>query len=161
MYRLFVTDPRNTALLVQRLVLAGVIFPHGAQKLFGWFGGHGFDATLGYLSSQGVPVAIAFLVIMAETVGAALLALGLTARLAALGIACNMVGAIATVHWPHGFFMNWSGAKAGEGFEFHLLALGLAIPLAIWGAGRWSIDTYLARSLERRGPGIGPAHAVR
>lgn len=149
MHALLATDPRNTALLVQRLVLAAVMFPHGAQKLLGWFGGGGFEGTIGYFQSQGIPAVVAFLVIMAESLGSIGLALGVLTRLCALGIASVMVGAIVTTHLPHGFFMNWSGQQAGEGFEYHILALGLAIPLLIWGGGRWAIDTWLARSRER------------
>lgn len=55
-----------------------------------------------------------------------------------------MVVAIMTVHWPHGFFINWNGNQKGEGFEYHLLVLGIAITLMIIGAGAWSLDGVLA-----------------
>lgn len=152
MHALFRTDPTNTALLIQRLVLAAVVFPHGAQKLFGWFGGYGYEGTMGFFTSQGVPAPLAFLVIMAETVGTLLLAIGLLSRIAAIGVACVMAGAIAIVHAKVGFFMNWTGQQGGEGFEYHLLALALAIPIAIWGAGRASVDATIAQRLERRRP---------
>lgn len=157
---LFETDG-STIRFVQRLVLAAVIFPHGAQKLLGWFGGHGFQGTMTYLTGQaGLPWIVALLVVLAESIGAVLLALGLLSRLGALGIASVMVGAIATVHAKVGFFMNWSGNQAGEGFEFHLLALALALPIVVAGGGRYAIDREIARRLAgsreraRGGPGL-------
>lgn len=132
--------------LLARLVLAGVMFPHGAQKVLGWFGGYGFEGTLGFLTGQiGLPKPLAVLVILIEFVGPVLLALGLGTRLAALGIVAVMVGAIASVHAPFGFFMNWSGAQAGEGFEYHLLAIALALVLVLQGGGKLSLDARLAR----------------
>jgi putative oxidoreductase len=68
----------------------------------------------------------------------------LLTRVAAFGIACVMLVAIVTVHWSHGFFINWYGNQKGEGIEYHLLALGIAITLMIMGAGAWSLDGALA-----------------
>ena len=128
-----------------RLVLAVVMFPHGAQKVLGWFGGYGFSGTLGFLTGQiGLPRALAAGVIAIEFLAPLLLLLGLGTRLAALGLGAVMVGAIATVHASQGFFMNWSGAQAGEGFEYHLLALGLVAVLLVQGGGRLSLDRALA-----------------
>jgi len=67
-------------------------------------------------------------------------------RIAAFGIACVMLVAIATVHWPNGFFMNWYGNQKGEGFEYHLLALGVAIAVIVVGGGVWSLDLALVHS---------------
>ena len=131
--------------LVLRLALAIVIFPHGAQKALGWFGGHGFAGTMGYFRSQGIPMVFGLLAIAAELLGSLGVAVGLLTRVAAFGIACVMLVAILTVHRPYGFFMNWFGNKKGEGFEFHLLALGIAIALILTGGGRWSIDALIAR----------------
>ena len=141
--------------LVMRLALGVVIFPHGAQKLLGAFGGHGFAGTMGYLTgSIGLPSPLAFLVIFAEFFGSLALILGALTRLAALGIGAVMIGAIATVHMKVGFFMNWAGQAKGEGFEYHLLALGLVVALMIVGGGRFSLDRILARvagaRVERR-----------
>jgi len=120
--------------LILRLTLAVVIFPHGAQKVLGWFGGHRFKNTMKYFTDSGVPSALALLAIAAEFLGPLGLVIGLLTRVAAFGIACVILVAIFTVHWPHGFFMNWYGNQKGEGFEYHLLVLGVAITLIIVGA---------------------------
>ncbi len=130
--------------LVLRFTLAVVIFPHGAQKVLGWFGGHGFKNTMKFFTDSGIPAVFALLALAAEFLGPLGLVVGLLTRVAAFGIACVMLVAIITVHWPYGFFMNWFGNQKGEGFEFHLLALGIAIALIIGGAGAWSVDSFLA-----------------
>jgi len=89
-------------------------------------------------------VEVAFLAVMAEFLGPLGLAVGLLTRVAALGIAVVMLVAILTVHRQHGFFMNWRGTQAGEGVEYHVLALGLALALIVNGAGAWSIDALIA-----------------
>jgi putative oxidoreductase len=131
--------------LALRLTLAIVMFPHGAQKVLGWFGGDGLRGTLGYFGYQGIPLPLALLAIAAEFLGPLDLALGLLTRVAAFGIASVMVVAVLTVHAKVGFFMNWAGRQKGEGFEFHLLVIGIAIALIIGGAGRWSLDAWIAR----------------
>lgn len=132
--------------LILRLMLGVVFFPHGAQKVLGWFGGHGLAGTLGFFTeTMGLPLAVAALVIAAEFLGSLGLITGLLTRLAAFGILCVMTGAIFLVHLPHGFFMNWGGNQAGEGFEFHLLAIAIALALMLKGGGRWSLDRLLAR----------------
>jgi putative oxidoreductase len=131
--------------VVLRVTLGAVMLPHGAQKLLGWFGGYGFRGTMGFFTGTlHVPAPLALLVIVAESFGALALVAGLCTRVAAAGIAAVMVGAIALTHAPHGFFMNWFGNQAGEGFEYHLLAIGLAAALVITGGGRASIDRALA-----------------
>ena len=139
---LFATDGTLVP-LVLRLTLAIVIFPHGAQKVLGWFGGHGLRGTLGFFGSQGIPLPLALLAIAAEFLGSIGVAVGLFTRVAAFGIACVMVVAVLTVHAKVGFFMNWFGTQKGEGFEFHLLAIGIAVALIIGGAGRWSLDALI------------------
>jgi putative oxidoreductase len=94
---------------------------------------------------MGLPAPLAILVILAESAGALGLIFGFCTRLCALGIALVMGGAIYLVHGQHGFFMNWFGRQAGEGFEYHLLALGLALALFIHGGGKWSLDQRIAR----------------
>ncbi|UCG78561.1 MAG: DoxX family protein [Nitrospirota bacterium] len=135
------------ASLVLRVMLGLVFFPHGAQKLFGWFGGNGFSATMGFFTTQaGIPTIFAFLAIMAESVGALALIAGFFTRVAALGIAVNMVICALANHLQHGFFMNWFGQQKGEGFEFHILAVALAAGLIIKGGGRWSVDGVLSKN---------------
>ncbi len=132
--------------LILRVTLGAVMLPHGAQKLLGWFGGYGFSGTMGAFTEQmHLPWIIAFLVIIGESFGALGLIVGLLTRVAAFGIACIMVGAIGLVHWPYGFFMNWFGKQAGEGFEFHILMLGMSLALMISGAGKASIDGLIAK----------------
>ena len=134
----------NVVGLILRIVLAVVMFPHGAQKTLGWFGGDGFRKTMKFFTDSGIPAVFALLAIAAEFLGPLGLAVGLLTRVAAFGIACVMLVGIVTAHWPHGFFMNWYGNQKGEGFEYHLLVLGIAIALIIVGGGAWSLDGALA-----------------
>ena len=147
MRQLFHSDEGWTGLIL-RFTLGLVMFPHGAQKLLGWYGGFGFDGTMGFFTqTMGMPWLIAFLVIIGESFGSVALLLGLLTRLAAASFGIIMLGAITMVHLPHGFFMNWSGKQQGEGYEYHLLAIGIAIALMITGAGRWSADRMIAEKL--------------
>ena len=158
--RVLATTPDRT-LLAQRVALGLIMFPHGAQKLLGWFGGYGFSGTMGFFTgTMGLPAPLAVLIILAESVGAAALVLGAGTRLAALGITAVMIGAVVTTHLPVGFFMNWAGAQRGEGFEYHLLALALALPLLVRGGGALALDGWLIgrlRAAARRvtDPGSG------
>ena len=134
---------------VPRVILGCVILPHGAQKLFGWFGGFGFSNTMTYFTqTAGLPWIIAFLIIMGESLGSLGLIVGFFTRLSALGLICIMVGAIITVHIPNGFFMNWFGKQAGEGFEYHLLVIGMSIPLVIRGGGKYSGDVLIHKNFR-------------
>jgi putative oxidoreductase len=127
-------------LLIARLGLGVVMLPHGLQKTVGLFGGYGFSGTMGYFTSQGMPALLAFLVILSESAGSLGLIVGFLTRIAAFGCASVMLGAIAMVHWQNGFFMNWFGKQAGEGFEYHVLAIGLALALLVGGGGKASLD---------------------
>ncbi|MDT7042209.1 DoxX family protein [Candidatus Nitronereus thalassa] len=148
MKQFFQTDDRWSGFII-RVMLALVIFPHGAQKLLGWFGGNGFEGTMGFFTQQaGLPWLIAFLVIIGESIGALALAAGFFTRFSAASLGVIMLGAIAMVHWPHGFFMNWFGQQAGEGFEFHLLVIGMALALVANGGGKWSVDGVIAQKLS-------------
>ena len=136
----------DVAPLVMRVMLGVVFFPHGAKKVLGWFGGYGLDGTLNFFTeTMGIPLVFALLVIAAEFLGALGLIVGFMTRVAAVGVASVMAGAIFMVHLPHGFFMNWAGAQAGEGFEYHLLAIALAVALMIVGGGKASVDLLLSR----------------
>ena len=141
--RLFAT-PDDVAPTIARLALGLVMFPHGAQKMLGWFGGYGYAGTMGYFTHSGIPAVFAFLAIMAEFLGSIGLILGALSRVAAFGIAANMIVAIVTVHASQGFFMNWFGNQKGEGFEYHLLAIALAAIVMVKGAGLLSFDRWLS-----------------
>lgn len=145
MFRRLVDTDNDGALTLARLALGIVMFAHGSQKVLGWFGGGGFSATMGGFTHMGMPAVLAFLVICAEFFGSLSLIVGLLGRLGALGVAAVMIGAISLVHRHNGLFMNWAGKQAGEGFEYHLLALGLAAVIIIRGSGAFSIDRLLTR----------------
>lgn len=146
MLRRLMATPEDPTGLVLRLALAIVIFPHGAQKLLGWFGGHGFSGTMNFFQTQlGIPAFLFLLVVAAEFFGSLGLFVGFLSRVAAFGIGMVMLVAVFLVHGKNGFFMNWDGAKAGEGFEYHILALGIAIAILIKGSGSLSVDRALTQ----------------
>ena len=152
MIRKLITTDDNNATALLRLVLGLVFFAHGAQKMFGWFGGFGFSGTMGFFTGTlHIAAPLAFLAIAAEFFGGLGLILGFLTRIAAFGIAVNMLVAIATVHSAFGFFMNWNGTQHGEGFEYHLLVLAMTAFLMIRGAGAYSLD----RALTARGGQAG------
>ncbi|RIA09733.1 putative oxidoreductase [Flavobacteriaceae bacterium MAR_2010_72] len=131
----------SLAPLVTRLVLGLVIFPHGAQKLLGWFGGYGFSGTMGFFTdTKGLPWIIGFLVIILESFGALALISGFATRIVAVLYVILALGIVFTSHIQHGFFMNWYGNQQGEGYEFFILWIGMAISLIITGSGKYAID---------------------
>ena len=124
-----------------RVVLGFVLLGHGAQKLLGWYGGYGFNGTMGYFTeSVGLPWIVGFLVIVIEFFGSISLILGFATRIWSAAMVILFAGIIVTVHLPNGFFMNWYGNQKGEGYEFFLLAISMAVSLVISGAGRFSVD---------------------
>lgn len=147
MWRRLIRTSDSFADTVLRLALAGVIFPHGAQKALGWFGGYGLSATMGFFTGKmGLPPLLAALDIAAEFLGPIALLFGFLTRIAAFGIFVVMAAAVALVHWKVGFFANWFGQyPAGtEGFEYHILALAVAFAVMVRGAGALSVDRSLA-----------------
>jgi putative oxidoreductase len=139
--RLLIGTQASIAALVARLTLVVVMFPHGAQKVFGWFGGGGFSGTMKFFTeTMHIPWMFAFAAILAEFLGPIALALGIGTRVAALAIAVNMTVAVLTSHLQHGFFMDWFHNQKGEGFEYHLLALALCVVLLLLGGGTASLD---------------------
>lgn len=145
MIRKLIATDNDRATAILRLVLGVIFFAHGAQKMLGWFGGYGFTGTMGFFTGvMHIPALFAFLAICAEFFGGLGLIFGFLTRIAALGVFSNMIVAIAMVHCQFGFFMNWTGAQKGEGFEYHLLVLAVTTFLMIRGAGAASIDRMLS-----------------
>ena len=145
MWKKLINTDNDLATTVIRVMLGVVFFPHGMQKLLGWYGGYGFTGSMGFFTDTlHIPVIFAFLAIMAEGLGSLGLITGLLTRVAAFGIGVNMVVAVYMLHWQHGFFMNWFGQQKGEGFEFHLLVIAMAVALIIKGGGALSVDRVLA-----------------
>ena len=152
MKRLLATNSNNVAALIVRLALGIVIFPHGAQKLLGWFGGYGFTGTMGFLTGMvHLPWILALLVIVIEFFGALFLVFGFLTRFAAFGMLANFIGIVITSHLQNGFFMNWANTPgAGQGFEYHLLVIGMSIALLIAGGGKASIDAVLTKNSKSK-----------
>jgi putative oxidoreductase len=142
----FATAP-DASRTVLRLALAATMFPHGAQKALGWFGGYGFSKTVGFFVGNGTPAFLAALIIAAEFLGSIALALGFFTRWSAFGIGLVMLGAVGLVHGHNGFFMNWMGDQKGEGFEYFIPVIAIAIVLMIKGGGRWALDRVLAERI--------------
>lgn len=153
MKKIFSTNPLSNTALIARVALGVVVFPHGAQKLLGWFGGYGFEGTMGFMTgSAGLPYIIALLVILIEFFGALFLIAGFATRLAALGILGTFIGVVITSHLNNGFFMNWyNQPNQGEGLEFFILLFGLAIIALIAGGGRASMDAALTKGISQGG----------
>lgn len=139
------TNTRNWVPLSARLAIFLSIFPHGAQKLFGWFGGAGFSATMEGLSKgAGLPMFIVFLVIIIESIATLFLLIGFLTRISAAAVFINFLGVVFTVTIHSGYFMNWKGeAGKGEGLEFFILLFALLIILLIRGGGKFSLDALL------------------
>ncbi len=147
LFKKLITTHPNLGFSIARLTLGLVIFPHGAQKLLGLFGGYGYQGTMESLTTQmGLPSIVAFSVIIIEFFGSISLVLGLFSRFWALSLIGMFSGIIFTTQLEHGFFMNWFGNQAGEGFEYSLLVIGLALTILINGSGKWSIDSIILKN---------------
>jgi putative oxidoreductase len=142
----FATD-RDIAGTILRLALAVTLFPHGAQKALGWFGGFGFEKTVGFFVANGTPAFLAVLIIAAEFLGPLALVAGFFTRWSAFGIGLVMLGAVGMVHAQNGFFMNWMGTQKGEGIEYFIPVLAIALALLVKGGGRWALDRVLAERI--------------
>jgi putative oxidoreductase len=135
---------------IARIVLGLIFFAHGAQKMLGWYGGPGLAKTMSMFTKHlHLPSAFAFLVIAGECFAGIGLIVGLFSRIAALVIALMMVGAIATVHFRYGHFLNWFGSQEGHGIEYHLLAIALALVVVVKGAGAFSLDRLVHEHVWR------------
>jgi len=146
MKKLLATNSTNVTALIARLAIGIVIFPHGAQKLFGWFGGYGISGTMGFLTgTAGLPSILAVLVILIESIGALFVFTGFLTRIAAFGILAQFIGVMFKMHTANGFFMNWGGNQKGEGIEYFLLLFALSIILLVTGGGKASIDAAITK----------------
>ena len=149
--RIGYSNKSDWSLLLTRLLLGVVIAAHGAQKLFGWFGGFGFEGSMNFFNQDvGLPYIAGLLIILEESFGMLALIAGTFTRVCAAGMIVIMLGALVTTHLEHGFFMNWFGNQAGEGYEFDLLVIALCLQLVIHGAGAYSLDRFLATRFRER-----------
>ena len=141
---IFGTFP-SWSLLIVRVVLGVIFFAHGAQKMFGWFGGNGLKGTIGYFKQAlGIPAGATVIAALIECFGGLAVLVGFLARPAALGLIVVMLVAISTVHWKNGFFLNWANAPGkGHGYEMNLALIGMALAVVVGGAGRFSVDRLI------------------
>ena len=152
MFKKLIGTSDDFGTMAVRVALGAVMFPHGAQKVLGWFGGDGFGPTLdAFVNQIGIPAPLALLAFAAEFLGGLGLIVGLLGRVAAFGVLSVMTVA-ASMHVQNGFFMNWTGTQGGEGYEFHLLAGAMAIAVIIKGSGALSLDRLLSRRVAAARP---------
>jgi putative oxidoreductase len=144
MANLILKTDNSPAQMFIRVALGVVILPHGAQKVLGWFGGAGLEKTLHTFTQMGFPVWVTVLLMLVESVGALLLVAGFLTRLWALGIGTGIAVCMLKFHVQYGFFMNWFNQQKGEGYEYHILVLGIVLALLIKGGGMLSVDRVLA-----------------
>jgi len=139
MFKKLLQTNDDVSMLILRVLLGIVFIPHGMQKLLG------FSGVMQMFTAQlGIPTLFAFLAIMTEILGPVGLITGLLTRVTALAIGVEMAVAVYMIHWQNGFFMNWFGNQKGEGFEYHILVIAIAVVLMIRGGGKWSIDRALS-----------------
>ncbi len=132
--------------LILRVILGLVILPHGAQKMLGWFGGYGFSGTMNYFTEVvHLPWLVGFLVIVLEFFGAFALIIGLGTRIIAFCYTILAIGIVLSSHIQNGFFMNWFGNQEGEGYEYFLLWIAIALSLILTGSGKYGLDRQLIK----------------
>lgn len=147
MYKILSTNPNNYSAFIARIALAITLFPHGAQKLLGWFGGGGFTGTMEFMTGKaGLPWIIGFIFILIEFFAPLLLLFGLYTRFAAATLLLSFIGVFSTDAIHNGFFMNWQGVSGqGEGIEYFVLLFGLIIVSLIAGGGKASVDSIMTK----------------
>jgi|SRR5271165_869929 len=149
MLKTLTSTANDFTLTLLRLITGIVFFAHGAQLGLGWFGGYGYSATMGFFTQQlHIPAPLAFLAIAAQLLGGLGLIAGLLTRIAAFAIGFIMATAALMNHLPNGLFMNWYGSQKGEGFEYHLLVIAIAVTLVIRGGGALSLDRLITPSTD-------------
>jgi putative oxidoreductase len=139
------TTQSATSPFILRLIFAIVLWPHGAQLLLGLFGGPGYANSMAMFGMFGLPSIVSFLVIFLQFFGSLFILLGLFTRLATAATIILFIGMIVKAHLSFGFFMDWTGTLQGEGFEYHILAIGILVSLTITGAGKYSIDGWISK----------------
>ena len=140
----------SVAPLILRLLLAVVMFPHGAQKVLGWFGGSGFASSMAYFTgTMGIPAVFAVLAILTEFLGPIALLFGFLTRIAAFALGFDMLIASMLVHIHFGFFINWLGNQKGEGIEYDLLLWAIALALIMEGGGAFSLDGVISAKFQK------------
>ncbi len=144
MFKELLRTDNSPAQLFIRVALGVVMFPHGAQKVLGWFGGPGITKTLQAFAGMGFPAWSVVALMGVESVGAVLLVFGFLTRLWAIGIGTSITICMFINHVQNGFFMNWLGQQQGEGFEYHILVIGICLALLIKGGGALSVDRKLS-----------------
>lgn len=146
MKQLLFSTSQELAGFALRIVLGGIMLPHGAQKLLGWFGGFGYTSTMKFFTEDmRLPWIVAVFIIFVEFFGSLALMAGFASRLWAFALLIIMFGAIVTTNYKHGLFMNWFGNQTGEGFEYHVLVIGICIAILMIGSGRYSVDGLIIR----------------
>jgi len=143
--KIFNTNDDWTGFVI-RLTLGLILFPHGAQKMFGWFDGPGFSKEVEHLTEyMHLPWIISVMVILTEFWGSVSLIMGLASRLWSVAVGVLLINIIFIAHLENGFFMNWFGTQKGEGYEYHLLVIGLCIALGLNGSGKYSADQLISK----------------
>jgi putative oxidoreductase len=146
MKQLLVNTSGDWTALILRLTAGAIMLPHGLQKSFGLFGGFGFKASMNYFTeTMKLPWIISFAVILLETIGPLGLITGAFSRLWAFGLIIVMTGAIITTNAKNGLFMNWYSSQNGEGYEYHLLFIGICVAIIVGGSGKFSADEMMMK----------------
>jgi putative oxidoreductase len=144
-YEIFHSD-ESWCPFILRITLGGVVLPHVLQKLFGWFNGPGLSGEMAFMKGHvGLPTFVAVAAIATESIGVFMLLSGFGTRLAAVAYIFLFIGMVTQVHGKNGYFMNWFGKlpTGQEGYEFHLLVLGICLVLFVEGGGKYALDNFL------------------
>ncbi len=135
------------ALTIVRIVLGVIFFMHGAQKVLGWFEGPGLQTFVGMMTQMGTPAVLAYAVAFGELLGGLGLIAGLLSRVAAGGVGIIMIGAIVTVHWKNGFFLNWFLTPGkGHGYEYNLALIAMSLGVVLGGSGCLALDRLFCKN---------------
>jgi len=145
MFKFILKTDNSISPLFVRLALGAVMFAHGSQKVLGWYGGPGFEKTIQIFSGLHFPFWMTLLLMFIEFFGSLGLIFGFLTRPSALGIGTAMSVCAYMNHVKNGFFMNWFGQQKGEGFEYHLLVVGICLALIFKGGGLISIDRMFSK----------------